>query len=450
MPVQVLTIARNAFVESIRQPIFFVLVMFAVFLQVMSAWYAAYSMGYTDSAEVSGDNKMLLDIGLGTVFVFGMLLAAFTATAVISREIERRTILTVVSKPIPRAVVVIGKFLGVAGALLVGVVIMLATLLLCIRHGVLSTAADDLDGPVLLFGLSALGIALAVGVWGNYMYGWYFSQTTMVVLAPLVVVAYVLVLFVNKKWEWQHPDHDLKPQIMVACAALSMGVFVLAAAATAISTRLGQVMTIVVCAGIFLLGLLSNYFFGRHAMHNNILGQVESAVPATPPDEGFDTPGATYLVTLRTPPADVVTPGLPFYYSVNPSGFPPEFWPNFTPFRGDPANPAELHDADPALVITQASGRELTVRNVGVEPVRTLRPPEGGDYVFLHPTEFNFPLLAIWGVMPNLQHFWLLDAVSQNRIVPARHVALLGLYAAAQITGFLCLGIVLFQKRDVG
>ena len=88
-------------------------------------------MGYSDSSEVSSDNKLLLDIGLATVFVCGMLLAAFVATAVISREIERKTVLTVVSKPVPRPVVVVGKYLGVAGAMLVAVLTMLLFLLAC-------------------------------------------------------------------------------------------------------------------------------------------------------------------------------------------------------------------------------------------------------------------------------------------------------------------------------
>ncbi|MCC6661698.1 MAG: ABC transporter permease subunit [Phycisphaerales bacterium] len=449
MPVQLLTIARNAFVESIRQPIVFVLVLLAMFLQVMSTWYAAYSMGYSDSAEVSGDNKLLLDYGLGAVFVFGMLLAAFTATSVISREIERRTILTVVSKPVPRAVVVVGKFLGVAATLLVGVIIMLATLLLCIRHGVLSTAADDPDQPVIVFGLCALGIALALGVWGNYMYGWYFSQTTLITLAPLLVVAYLLVLLVGKKWEWQPMGKDFKPQIMVACAVLTMGILVLAAAATAISTRVSQVMTIVFCAGLFLLGLLSNYLFGRHAMNNTVIGQVQSAAPAAPSDEGFHTSGATYVVTLQNPPRTTVKAGAPFYYSVSPYGFPMEFW-SYTPFTGDPASEAALHSAEPALIISAVAGRIITVRNIGGSPVDVFRPPAQGDYVFIQPTSFHPVYLAIWGVIPNLQHFWLLDAVSQNRLVPARHVALVGLYAGVQVTAFLCLGVFLFQKRDVG
>src|SRR4051812_2488749 len=67
MLLQILTIARNTFVESIRQPILFVLVMICGVLQLFNTWSAAFAMGYTESGEVSGDNKMLLDIGLATV-----------------------------------------------------------------------------------------------------------------------------------------------------------------------------------------------------------------------------------------------------------------------------------------------------------------------------------------------------------------------------------------------
>jgi ABC-2 type transport system permease protein len=451
MPVQILTIARNAFVESIRQPIYFVLVMTAVFLQVMSTWTTAFSMGYSDSAEVSGDNKLLLDFGLGTVFVFGMLLSAFMATAVVSREIERKTVLTVVSKPIARPSVVLGKFVGVAGAIVLAVVVMLAALLLGIRHGVMSTAADDLDGPVLLFGLSAVALSIGLGVWGNFMYGWYFSQTAMLTLGPLAVVSYVLVLFVGKHWQWQPPGTDLKPQIMIACAALTMAVLVLTAAATAVSTRVGQVMTIVICGGVFLLGLLSNYLFGTRAFVNRPIGVVQAATPVTAEDEGFDSKGATYTIELDAMPRDEIKAGDEFRFGPSPGGFPMNS-PAFVPFSGDPARDADLFgpDSPPALIISRAEGRKLTVRNIGREPVPMPRPPQAGDFVFNHATKVRPVYLALWGLVPNLQHFWLLDAVTQNRVVPGRHLALLGAYSATQIGAFLALGVTLFQKRDVG
>src|SRR5690242_17231027 len=111
------TIARNTFVEAVRQPIFFVMIVICGVLQLFNTWSTGFSMGYSDSAEVSGDNKLLLDIGLATVLVCGMLLAAFVATAVVSREIENKTVLTVVSKPIGRPTVVLGKYLGVAASI---------------------------------------------------------------------------------------------------------------------------------------------------------------------------------------------------------------------------------------------------------------------------------------------------------------------------------------------
>lgn len=446
---QILTIARNTFVESIRQPIFFVLVMLAVFLQVVNTWTAAFSMSYTTTAEVYGDNKLLLDIGLGTVFVFGMLLAAFSATAVVSREIENRTVLTVVSKPVPRPALVLGKFTGVSGAIVLGVVIMLTALLLGLRHGVMSTAADDPDGPVILFGLSAVALSLGLAVWGNFMYGWYFSQTCMLVLMPAIVVAYLLVLAVDKHWDFQPLTKDFKPQVTTACAALAMAVMVLTAAATAVSTRLGQVMTIVVCAGIFLLGLLSNHLFGRRAFSNDAIGVIAAVQPLSGADEGLATSGATYTVALDVMPRTVIAPGSSFRYGPSPSGF-PLFSPDFDPFEGDPARVDQLFAADPALIIAEASGRMLTVRNIGREPVPVTRPPEPGDFVFTEQTRINPAFLAVWGIVPNMQFFWFLDAVSQNRPVPAAHLALAGAYAAAQIGAFLALGVVLFQRRDVG
>ncbi len=451
MPIQLLTIARNTFVESIRQPIFFVLVMLCGLLQVMATWSTAFAMGYTTGSEVHGDNKLLLDLGLATVFVFGMLLAAFVATSVVSREIENRTVLTVVSKPVGRTTLVLGKFTGVAGAILLALVTMLVWLLLSIRHGVLTTAADDPDGPVILFGLLAVAASIGAGIVCNYLYGWYFSQTAMTLMAPLSVVAWVLVLLISKKWAVQSLGADFKPQVMMACAALSIAVLVLTAVATAVSTRLGQVMTVVVCAGVFLLGLLSNYWLGERAFRNRPVEVVESASSPIVAESAFNTRGATYTVTLEKATSPDIRPGMAFYYGPTPNGFPLAS-PSFTPFKGDVSKEEGLFDpgVPPALVVTQVSGRTLTVRNVGAEPVRVPRPPEKGDHVFARATRINPVFLTLWGVVPNLHFFWLVDPVSQNIRIPGSYIGLVAIYGAVQTIAWLALGIILFQKRDVG
>lgn len=450
MLLQILTIARNTFVESIRQPIFFVLVMLSGIFQIFNTWGTAFAMGYTESGEVSGDNKLLFDVGLATVFVLGMLLAAFIATAVVSREIENKTVLTVVSKPVSRPAVIVGKYLGVAGAILIAMVTMLIFLLMGLRHEVMSTAADDLDGPVILFTFLAVATALAVGVWCNFFYGWYFSQTCMLVLMPGMVIAYILVLLVNKKWHLQDPSTDFKAQITFACASLTVAVLVLTAVATAVSTRLGQVMTIVVCAGVFLFGLLANYLVGRHVFNNSKIAIISAVTPDDPSNPGWHSPGAGYTFVLQEPPRRPIKPGDNFYYSASPSGFPMDV-PETAPFRGDAARDTDLLGAaEPGLVVTSVSGTTIKVRKAGQEPLRVSRLPQPEDFMFLQPTRVNIPALALWSVAPNMHYFWFVDAISQNQRIPPRHMALVGLYGLGQVAAYLSLGVVLFQKRDVG
>ncbi len=450
---QASTIARNTFVEAVRQPVYLLLILMCGAGVFFTTWTAAFSMSYSDSAEVSRDDKLLLDVGLATVFVCAMLLAAFIATAVISREIENKTALTVISKPISRHSVVIGKYLGVAGAMLIAVGTMFLFLLLGIRHGALTTAADTADQPVLAFTFGALLISVGVGVWCNFFYGWSFPQTTTMLLFPLTLVAYIGVLLVSDKWKVQPIWTDFKPQITIAGLSVLMATMVMTAVATAASTRLGQVMTIVVCSGVFVLGLLSNHLVGRRAYSNTFVSRIEHVAPVRPQDVGFAEPGAAYTITLRTEPRVRLTPGDPFYFSLAPSGFPMLVSHFDTPDeRWSSLEGAFDASTPPALVVTQVQGRVLTVRRIGAlnssNPI--LRAPEAGDYAFNRWTEVNPWAIAGWGVIPNVQSFWLVDAVTQNQKIPPNHVALLAVYALVQVAGFLALAVFLFQRREIG
>jgi ABC-type transport system involved in multi-copper enzyme maturation permease subunit len=85
---QLLAIIRNTFFESIRQPVVLVVLLVATLLLIISNPLAAFTM--------EDDQRMLVDIGLATIFVAGALLAALVATGVLTREIENKTALTVI------------------------------------------------------------------------------------------------------------------------------------------------------------------------------------------------------------------------------------------------------------------------------------------------------------------------------------------------------------------
>jgi hypothetical protein len=447
-----LTIARTTFVEAVRQPIFLGLLLVAGLLQVLNTWITGFTMGMSRVAgEVTGDNKLLLDVGLSTVFVCGILLAAFVATAAVSREIENRTILTVVSKPVPRVAVVVGKYLGVAGAMLVAVYLMILFMLLGIRHGVLSTAADDPDMPVIYFSLIAVFGSLILAGVGNYMYGWSFGQTAVLLMVPLTTLAYLGVLLLSKKWAFQPILTDFKPQITLAAVAVAMALLVMSAIAVAASTRLGQVMTITVCAGVFLLGLLSNSFFGRRAFVNTPVAVIADTAPGQVDREAFDRPGDTYRVTLKQAPRDELFVGQPVWWGPAPNGVgmsvadfaPPPPGLRLADDRFPPGTPS-------SVVITAINDLTLTLKQVGAEGVPVKAAPQPQDFLFVRTTGTRPAALAAWSIVPNLQTFWLVDAVNRVEPIPLAHMGLIGLYSLCQIAAALAVATMLFQGRDVG
>ncbi|MEM8737962.1 MAG: hypothetical protein AAGG38_05715 [Planctomycetota bacterium] len=261
---QLLTISRNTLTESIRQPIYTVLTLVAALGLCLNPMLAAYSM-----ETGGGDRKLLVDMGLSMLFVTGMLLAAFSATGVLSREIEEKTVLTVVSKPVNRPVFVLGKFLGVAAAIFIAYWILALLYLGTYRHGVMSTARDGFDTPVIFLNLAAGLVALGVATVGNYLYNWVFTSTFIKTLAVTISLAFLGVLLLGKGWTPQSPLHEFTinrgefGQIAVGLFMIFQAVLILTAVAVAVSTRLGQIMTLLICISTFFLGAITSSLSGK-------------------------------------------------------------------------------------------------------------------------------------------------------------------------------------------
>jgi ABC-2 type transport system permease protein len=289
----VFAVARNAFLESIRQPVFVVLLVVGILALVLNVNLAAFAF--------EDDSKLLIDLGLSTLFIVGILLAAFNATGVLSKEIESKTVLTVVSKPVSRAALVVGKYLGVAAAIALGFWVLAAVFLLAVRHRVQAGVRmeDTFDLPVLVFSLLFGGLALLVAGLANYLYRRPFPSTFAVSLAVALTAALGIVWCVSRDWAFQNPRVEWDPQLMIALGLVFEAVLVLAAVAIAASTRLGQVMTLVVCLGVFLVGLVSEYFLGT--------------VVAAPGPEGGPSP----LARLLAWPLYAAIPNLQFFWSAD-------------------------------------------------------------------------------------------------------------------------------------
>jgi ABC-type transport system involved in multi-copper enzyme maturation permease subunit len=125
------------------------------------------------------------------------------------------------------------------------------------------TVRDPIHVPVMLFGAGGVIVAVFVAVWCNYFYGNSFTSTVIFVSVPTLVVAYLLSLNFEPDFSTQPMADAFKGNIWMAAAALTTCVAMLAAIAVAASTRLGQMLTLLVTVGLFMLGLLSDWIFGR-------------------------------------------------------------------------------------------------------------------------------------------------------------------------------------------
>jgi ABC-type transport system involved in multi-copper enzyme maturation permease subunit len=113
---EIIAIARNTFREAIRDRILYGFLFFAVALILFSIVIGQLSY----HEEV----RTIIDIGLAGISLFSVLMAIFLGITLLHKEIEKRTLYTILSKPISRTTYMVGKFLGLAATMIFLIVLM--------------------------------------------------------------------------------------------------------------------------------------------------------------------------------------------------------------------------------------------------------------------------------------------------------------------------------------
>src|SRR6201987_2705566 len=109
-------IASNTFREAVRDRVLYNLIAFALLLS-----WAAILVG---QISISIEKLVVINLGLTSVSLFGVVIAIFIGIGLVSKEIEKRTFYTVLSRPVRRWEFIVGKFLGLAGTLVVNAFFM--------------------------------------------------------------------------------------------------------------------------------------------------------------------------------------------------------------------------------------------------------------------------------------------------------------------------------------
>jgi ABC-type transport system involved in multi-copper enzyme maturation permease subunit len=113
-------IALNVFRESVRDKVLYNLVLFAIVLIA-----ASYLIGQLTAGQ---DIKIIKDLGLAATSLFGLFIAVFIGIGLVSKEVERRSVYSLLAKPIERYQLLLGKYLGLVLTLAVNLTVMTAAL----------------------------------------------------------------------------------------------------------------------------------------------------------------------------------------------------------------------------------------------------------------------------------------------------------------------------------
>jgi ABC-type transport system involved in multi-copper enzyme maturation permease subunit len=252
---QFFTIAVNAFMELIRQPIFLLLmtgsVLFEIFLAV--PYYFAF-----------GDEPKLVENSvLAVMLLSGLFGAVLSASSSLAREIRSGTALAVLSKPVGRAQFLLAKFAGLAAALTVLTYVNMIGVLLASRMAFDAYGKTDLPA-IEIFGGGIL-LAYALAGFSNFFLRRPFVSDAVFAMLIFTALAAFLVFQFTKQIQSLGTQAAVNWNLLPAGILILFALWILAAVALACSTRLDTIPTLAICSAIFLVGLMSDYFFGRRA-----------------------------------------------------------------------------------------------------------------------------------------------------------------------------------------
>lgn len=170
---RLLALATNTLREAVRDRVLYSILFFAVGVVVLSLALEEITIGDQD--------KVVRSVAQGAIDLFGAIIAMFLGVSLVWKEIERKTIYTVLSKPIPRPMFVLGKYLGLMMTLVVEIAILL------VIYVVLMSAQQHFPPLVVFVSMGLLLVELALlTAWATL-----FSTYS----APMTAAAFTLAVF---------------------------------------------------------------------------------------------------------------------------------------------------------------------------------------------------------------------------------------------------------------
>ena len=374
------TIAFNAFMELLRQPVFLLLMtsssVFAVFLA--STPY----FGFGD------DPKLVKDSVLATLLLVGLFGAVISASSSVANEIRTGTALAVLSKPVGRVVFLLGKYTGLASTLLVLTYVNLVSALVASK--ISFTAYGEANKTAFFIFTGSIALAYLVAGFTNYFLNRTFTSDAVAFVVVFTTIAFVIIANMEKNGSMfeEHIDVDwrlIPAGLLILCAFL-----VLAGLALVCSTRLEIIPTLTICSLLFLMGLMSDYMFGRWAEPAWVAFPSQQSVQSAPFSDEQKKVLAANIAKL-----DV--------------------------------NENEKIDINEMESLLAEDIQQM--RNAGLDR--------------------KLWATVVYTLIPNWQLFWIADALENDKKVPWSYVGRSFAYVACYLSALMALAVVSFDSREL-
>ena len=265
---QFTSIARLTALEALRQPIFLLMATACVVFIGLLPLLITHTLG--EGA------KLVCDSGLAFYFVCGLILGSYAACSSLNHEIRRGTAASILSKPVSREIFFLAKFTGVASVMLFFSAAAAIATVMSTRVAEPPYSFDWWAGvPLLIAPLLAYVIA---GLW-NFLTQRPFVSAASVMLVVALVIAFVLAGFVDSEGKAVSFGSAYSWKIVPVSVLIFFAIAVLTGLALSLAIRLDTVPTLSVCSVVFLIGLMSDYLFGRHSAHSLLADFIYRILP---------------------------------------------------------------------------------------------------------------------------------------------------------------------------
>jgi Cu-processing system permease protein len=171
----ILLLAGNTLRELVRSKLLYNLLLFAVLLIASSMFVAQLTIGQWD--------RIILDMGLAAIEISGLLTAVLIGVGLITNEIDRRTVLPTLAKPVSRSAFLLGRYFGLLIVLTINVLVMLGVLALVLRLAGYGVQLVTVQAALLIFVELALMAAVSI----------FFASFSTTMLASAFALSFFLI-----------------------------------------------------------------------------------------------------------------------------------------------------------------------------------------------------------------------------------------------------------------